>query len=169
MTQLDLITSLKTTQEVADFVSEIDTLMLEKTLDSISVDSAKKIRQVFSENNLDLNDKDAAAGFFETLKGLLKNLKIIKLVLAFAPTQKTIENIYNFAKDTIGIGYILDIEVSQDILGGAIVMFDGKYNDFTLRKGVEEVFANKKGEFFWLSNLSNLSRLGDLIEKPKHE
>lgn len=149
----DLITTLKTTQEVTNLVSEIDTLQLaffksgkvsmEKALSSISVDSAEKIMQIFSKNNFDINDKDTVTDFLETLKGLLKKFKIIKLVLAFDPTRRTIENIHNFVKNTIGIGYILDIEVSQDLLGGAIITFNGKYSDFTVKKTIEESFADK--------------------------
>jgi len=152
----DLITSLRTTQEVASFVSEIDALMLtlfksgkvsmEKALGSISVDSASRIMQIFSKNNLDINNKDTVARFFETLKKLLKKFKVIKLVLAFDPTRKTIENIHNFVKDALGIGYILDIEISEDLLGGAIVIFDGKYNDFTLKKRIEDTFEAKNKE-----------------------
>jgi len=156
----DLITSLKTTREVTDFVSEIDTLMntffksnkpsIEKTLTSISTDSARKIMQVFSKNSLDINDRDVVTGFFETLKDLLEKLKVIKLVLAFDPTFKTITNIHNFVKDTVGIGYVLDIEISEDVLGGAIVMFNGKYNDFTLKKRVEDAFTAKNKEILQL-------------------
>src|SRR3989304_9766288 len=137
----DLITSLKTVQEVASFASEIDTLMLGKTLDSISSNSAQKIKEVFSKNNLDINDRDTVAGFLETLKGLLKKFKVIKLVLAFDPTRKTIRNLHNFVQDIVGIGYILDIEISQDLLAGAIVMFAGKYSDFTLKKSIEDAFT----------------------------
>jgi F0F1-type ATP synthase delta subunit len=150
----DLITSLRTTQEVASFVSEIDTLALiffksekvsmEKALNSISTDSAKKIMQVFSKNSLDINDRDVVADFFDILKKLMKKFKVIKLILAFDPTRKTIENIHNFVKDIAGIGYILDIEVEADLLGGAVVIFDGKYYDFTLKKRIEESFRDKR-------------------------
>lgn len=139
----DLINSLKTTQEVANFNSKINTIMLKNTLDSLSEDSVWKITEVFSKNNLDINDKNVFTGFFETLKELIKKLKIIKLVLAFDPTLKTIENVHNFIKDTVGTGYILDIEVSEEVLGGAIIIFNGKYYDFTLKKKVEEVFKDK--------------------------
>lgn len=152
----DLITALKTTQEVANFTSEIDTLLLTffkpkevlitKALESISVTTAGKIMQAFSKNNLDINNKDVAVDFLETLKKLLKKFKIIKLILAFDPTLKTIENIHNYVKDTIGTGYILDIEVAKEILGGAIVMFNGKYKDFTLKKSIEASFDAKKYE-----------------------
>ena len=152
----DIITSLKTTQEVGNFVSEIDTLMLtffksekasmKEALSLISESYAKKIMEVFSKNNLDINDRDTVRDFFETLKGLIKKFKVINLVLAFDPTRRTIENIHNFVKETIGIGYILNIEVSESILGGAIVIFNGKYSDFSIKKRIEDAFANGKKE-----------------------
>lgn len=150
----DLLTSLKTTKQATLLASEIDTLTqtlfksekmsLEKALTAISATNAQKIMQAFSENNLDTNDKDVVRDFLDTLKSLIKKFKIIKLVLAFDPTLKTIEKIHNFVKEKMGIGYILDIDVSQDLIGGAIVIFNGKYNDFTLRKRLEDVFANEK-------------------------
>jgi len=156
----DLITSLKTTQEVINFVSEIDALQLaffksektsiEKALTSISLNSANKITQAFSKNNLDTNNRVVVSGFFETLKELIKKLKTIKLVLAFDPTDKTIEKIHNFVKDILGIGYVLDIETSEDVLGGAIVIFNGKYNDFTLKKRVEDAFILKNKDILQL-------------------
>jgi F0F1-type ATP synthase delta subunit len=153
----DLITSLKTTQEVENLVCEIDTLMftflrskmtMEKALDSISANTAKRIMQVFTKNNLDTRDKDVVAGFFETLKTLLKKFKIIKLILAFDPSRQTIEHIHSFIKDTIGVGYILDIEVSEDILGGTTVIYNGKYYDFSLKKNIEDTFKTKNKEIF---------------------
>ena len=139
----DLITSLRTTQDVDDFTSEIDTFMQERTLDSISTISAKKIKEAFSKNNLDINDGDTVAEFFATLKELLKKFKVIRLVLAFIPSYKMIEKIHNFVKENIGVGYILDIEILDEVLGGAIVIFNGKYADFTLKKSVEDSFVNK--------------------------
>lgn len=152
----DLITSLKTTQEVTSFVSEIDTLLrtsfksekisTEKALDLISEGSARKIIQAFSKNNLDINDRDTVVNFFETLKGLTNKFKVIKLVLAFDPPRKTIEKIHNFVTDILGVGYILDIEISQDLLGGAVVMFNGQYHDFTLKENIEDAFNNRGEE-----------------------
>ena len=150
----DLITSLKTTREIDDLSSEIDTLMgilfksekvsLEKTLTSISSNSANRIREIFLKNNRDMADKELIRDFLDTLADLIKKFKVIKLVLAFDPTRQTIENIHEFVSENIGIGYILDIEVSENILAGAVVMFDGKYNDFTLRKSLEDEFKEKR-------------------------
>lgn len=156
----DLITSLKTTLEVDNLSLEIDTLIstlftsskitLEKELSSISSNSAKKITEIFLKNNLDMTDKEQVRDFLDTLKNLIKKFKVIKLILAFDPTRATIENIHEFVSKNIGIGYVLDIEVSESVLAGAIVMFNGKYNDFSLRRNLEEVFANKSEEILKL-------------------
>ena len=150
----DLVTSLKTTREVDDLALEIDTLMeqiyesekmsLEKALTSISSAPAKKIRDIFEKNKLNIDDKKLVSDFLDTLKSLIRKFKVIKLILAFDPTRKTIEKIHGFISDNIGIGYILDIEVDESILGGATVAFNGKYKDHSMRKALDETFQNKR-------------------------
>ena len=156
----DLITSLKTTREVDDLSSEIDTIAsaffrseevsLEKALISISEDLAKKITEIFEKFNLDMTDKELVRDFLDTLKNLIKKFKVIKLTLAFDPTRKTIENIHESVSENIGIGYILDVEIDESVLAGAVVMFNGKYKDFTLRKNLEETFLTRRQEILTL-------------------
>lgn len=153
MTQLDLMTSLKTTQEINELSSELDFLTsalfkseemtLEKALSSIRTKSKDMIMEIFSKNNLDLTNKETVRDFLDTLRELIKNFKVIKLILAFEPSQKTIENIHNFVSENIGAGFVLNIEKDESILGGSVVMFNGKYSDFTLKKSIEDAFANK--------------------------
>ena len=156
----DLITSLKTTKEVDDLSLEIDILMstlfksekisLDKAISAISFSAGKKIMEIFEKFNLDINDRQEASDFFETLKDLIKKFKVIKLVLAFDPTGETIENIHEYVSENIGIGYVLDIEVLEAVCGGAVVIFNGKYKDFSLRRTLEETFGNKSEEILRL-------------------
>lgn len=156
----DLITSLKTVEEVDNLASEIDNLetslfksskmSLDKAIESISIITGKKIMEIFSKNNLDMNDKELIRDFLETLKDLIKKFKVIKLILAFDPSLKTIQNIHEQVSEKLGIGYILDIEIDESVLGGAVIIFNGKYKDFTLRKAIDEVFASKKEEILKL-------------------
>ncbi len=159
----DLITSLKTVEEVNELSQELDSLAsslfksekmnLENAMSSIRENSAKIIMEIFLKNKLDLADKETIRDFLNTLKGLMQKFKVIKLVLASDPSLKTIEKIHNFVSENIGIGYILDIEIDETILGGSVVVFNGKYKDFTLRKAIEKVFANKNREVSsWLSS-----------------
>lgn len=152
----DIITFVKTIQEADSLIENIDNLMfiffksekisIKEALDSINTGFASEIMQVFKKNNLDINNRNSVIDFFKNLKELIKKFKVIRLVLAFDPTDKTIENIHNFVKETLGIGYIFDIEVSQNILAGAIVIFNGKYIDYSLKRRIEDTFETKKGE-----------------------
>lgn len=154
----DILTSIKTVQDVENLYSEIDLLTLtlfesentslDQAITLIRTSTAKMVKEIFLKNNLNIADKEGISDFLENLKAEIVKLKVIKLILAFEPTPKTIGNIHDFVKDTIGIGYILDIEVSASILGGSVVMFNGKYNDFTLRKKLRETFELKKKEIY---------------------
>jgi len=95
---------------------------------------------------LDINNKDLYRSFLESLKEIIKKLKVVNLVLAFDPSSKTIDKIHSFISNNIGIGYILDIEVSESILAGAIVICNGRYFDNSLKKSIEDTFATKKQE-----------------------
>jgi len=153
---IDIIASLKTTQEAEALIDEIDTLTLnyfeseevsmKKALESISEETGLKIIQTFTKNGLNPNDRDLVMKFFKNLKELIKRLKVIKLILAFDPTGKTIENIHNYVEETLGIGYILEIEVSKEAIAGAVVIFNGKYVDYSLKKRIEDALEAKREE-----------------------
>ncbi len=156
----DLITSLKTVDEVNELSLELESLesvlfksekmTFEKAMTSIRENSAKKIMEIFAKNKLDLSNKEDTRDFLKTLKLLIQKFKIIKLILAFDPTYQTIEKIHDYIFENIGIGYILDIEVDETVLGGSVVIFNGKYKDFTLKRAIEEVFTNKNAEILKL-------------------
>ncbi|NCO45146.1 MAG: F0F1 ATP synthase subunit delta, partial [Vibrio sp.] len=40
----------------------------------------------------------------------------------------------------------LDFEINPEILGGALISFNGKYLDESLSKKMEEIFSNQKEE-----------------------
>ncbi len=146
----DLLSSIKTVQEADNLDSEIDLLTsslfksdnesLNKEMKLISETTSEKIMETFSKNKLDSKDKEFVRNFLDTLRQLIAGLKVIKLVLAFYPSNPTLENIHSFIVKNVGAGYILDIEVSQTILGGAIIIFNGKYNDFSLEKNINDIF-----------------------------
>ena len=153
----NLITSLKTKDDLDRLSSEIDSLLasvfetgnhsFENTLESISIKTAKKITDAIKKNNMDIADKELIKSFLETLKKLLGKFKTIRLIIAFEPKEETIENIHNWVSSNLGEGYILDIETNKGLLGGAIVMSsNGEYRDFSLKKTLEETFENKKEE-----------------------
>lgn len=164
----DLITSIETAQEADSLSSEIDTLedalfqaknmSLDMAIASIGISTGQKIKKIFAKNNLDFNNKEAVSAFLQALKDLIKKFKVIKLILAFDPSPNTIAKIHASITKTIGIGYVLDIEASEKIMAGAVVIFNGNYNDFTLRKSLEEAFLDKREEVLRLMQFQNTQK-----------
>lgn len=152
----DIVDSVKTIQEINELVLEIDGLLenlfksdkhsFEKALVGINFDTAEKIKQIFLQKKLDLKDKEGVKNFLETLKDELNKLKVIKVTLACEWTIKTVNRICNWIKENLGKGYVLDINRDETVLGGAIIVFNGKYKDITLKKRLTETFEEKRKE-----------------------
>jgi len=81
------------------------------------------------------------------LQGLieeLSKLKSAKLVLAFEPTEAAVQRYHEFISKEVGEGVVLNISCLPGILGGAIIIFEGKYRDFSLRRVFEEEFRQSR-------------------------
>ena len=143
---------IKTTDELHDFALEIDFLLtcvfksknksLDDLLEKISPKSALILKNVLSKNKLAENNKDLIGKALLAQKNKL-NYKIISITLAFEPSETTIGNIYSWVMEKLGTEYILDIDIDKTIMAGAIISFNGSYKDFTVKKNLEEVFADK--------------------------
>lgn len=152
----DFINSIETIGERDQIASEIDYLLesifensndpLTNALKKISVQTEEKLKGIFKKNNLDILDRETVKNDLSQLKKILKSFKVIKLSIAFYPSREIIEKVSKWIKSNLGAEYLLDIEVNKSIIGGAIIVFNGKYRDMTLRKTLEETFANKNKE-----------------------
>lgn len=165
----DIIASIKTTQDLHEISSEIDNLLtsifetknqsFDNALKSISITASTKIKETLAKNGLDITNKELIQNFLIGLKELLRKFKTIRLVIAFEPSDLTIENIHNWVASNLGQGYILHIETDRAILGGAIVVSsNGQYRDFTVKKSLEETFSAKREQILQLSSLEPGSR-----------
>lgn len=152
----DILNSVKTIQEAQDLSYEIDTLLesvfktqqqsFDSSIKTISIKTATKIREVFLKANLNFVDKEMVKDFLVSLKKLLTRFKIIKLTIAFEPSYEVIENIYDWVLNNLGNGYILDVDTNKDILGGAIIVFNGRRENLTLKNTLSTTFKTKREE-----------------------
>lgn len=156
----DILTSLKTTSEIEQLASEIDTLVtsifkanesFDSILSTISASNAQKIRDTFRKNSLDTENKELIRNFLQRLKNLLTKFKIIRLTIAFNPSDRMINNIHSWISQNLGLGFILHIEANPEVLGGAIIVYNGKYRDLSLSKAIEKLFTGKYEQMLQLT------------------
>ncbi len=163
----DILKSLKTTKEAKEFSSNIDLLLgdlfkdykkpFEETLkERVDLKTAEALKRAFNDKSINLNDNMAVENFLTSLKNEVQKLKILKLYLAFDPTDEITEDILEWVSKNIGAGIILDIEKNESLIGGAIIVFNGKYQDLTIKKQLEELFDKKKdAKLFTLASTQN--------------
>ena len=78
------------------------------------------------------------------LKKSLDELAVVKLTLAYEPSQSTIDKILAFLRQNLGEKIILEVKFESKILGGVIFEFRGLYRDYTLRTKLDDIFKNKR-------------------------
>jgi F0F1-type ATP synthase delta subunit len=62
----------------------------------------------------------------------------VHLTLAFTPTESFRKKISAWLQKEIGRPLFLKITVDKTILGGAIIIYNGRYQDASLRKKLDE-------------------------------
>ncbi|MEK7502667.1 MAG: F0F1 ATP synthase subunit delta [Patescibacteria group bacterium] len=153
----DALRDIKLIEQVEEFSSEIDNILsslfkvknrnieeiLDKTVGQKTLGIVKKLVQ---ENKIDSSDYNSLDKLLNGIKQDLKKIRILKMSLAIDPTPETIDRLFDWVKKNLGEGIVLDIDKDESILGGAIISFDGIYNDLSLRKTLEGIFQTKKDE-----------------------
>lgn len=65
-------------------------------------------------------------------KKLYSSLKVVKLAIAFEPRHEFIEKVKNWLEGTSGTYTLVDLEIDKNLIGGAIVIANNHYRDFSL-------------------------------------
>lgn len=143
----DILSCVKTSQDKAILLSEINTLLkslfepkkgVEETLKSeVRAGIASVIRAKLAEGE-DLEK------YLSGLAQELESRQEVKLELAFEPTEKTLEHISAWLAANVGEHAIVSLAVNSALLGGAVVSFNGKYYDGSLCKVVEETLLQNR-------------------------
>ncbi|HET9946440.1 MAG TPA: F0F1 ATP synthase subunit delta [Patescibacteria group bacterium] len=81
------------------------------------------------------NSPKALYEFLKTILSQIKTLPIVSLTLAIEPTHHMIDAI----SQAINQPSLIDIDVNPSLIGGAIVAYQGKYSDKSLKKTLENV------------------------------
>jgi F0F1-type ATP synthase delta subunit len=144
-----LIELTKTTEDLVDLGDEIDSLMhslyhvdLYKFEDALSqfvrLRIAREIRKLIQLHSL--NTKDEIKEFFSDAYRAICRLPILRLTLAFEPSESIINTISHWARTNLEEGVLLDLSMDRSVLGGAVIVYRGKFYDYSISKKLKEIF-----------------------------
>lgn len=102
----------------------------------------KKLEEVFGKEFKDFflsQPLEEQLFLFKKIKEEFQNLPQLKLEIAFQPDRGFILRLKKWLDEEVGQGIILDIFFDPDVVGGAIVEYQGKYFDFSLGKEIDNL------------------------------
>lgn len=85
-----------------------------------------------------------AAKLFIRIKDMLAQLRVLKLELAFEPSEKFIERLSAWVDENAGEDLVMDISVDKNIAGGARLALNGRYREITLAELVSKALEREK-------------------------
>lgn len=146
-----LIDLIKTTDDLVVLDEEIDMVLqsiyhteiydLEEILAKyVRVRVAVEIKKLINYNSI--AGKDQTRALLSDAYRTICALPILKLTMAFEPSESVIDNISNWARSNLQSGMLLDLSLDRSLLGGAQIVHEGKYYDYSLKKKIKEVFEN---------------------------
>jgi F0F1-type ATP synthase delta subunit len=92
------------------------------------------------------SDLETAEKYLTGLKETLEGLGILKLTLAFEPTDISIDKFTEFVRRNMGEDIVVEFEYDARILGGALITYNGEFRDFSLKRLFEEEYKQKQPE-----------------------
>ena len=139
-TKEDCISTLEEISQLQQLVFKSQESLSKKSENLVSRNLYQFFLFLETKGKIGLSQKEQF-DFLEELKDCLKNLSVLKLEIAFLPSQKTIEKIDHWLKKEVGKEIILDIYFNQMVVGGAILEYGGKYLNLSLVKEIDKIFS----------------------------
>ena len=82
--------------------------------------------------------------FFQDFKSRLDKFSLLKLSIVFKPNEKMIDRLHEWIQQNLGTDVVLDIEYDRSMLGGARIIFSGRYKEITLAQMITDTFIKEK-------------------------
>jgi F0F1-type ATP synthase delta subunit len=96
---------------------------------------------LLEKSGVDMEDANAVEKFLADLKGRIKDIPVFEFEIAYEPNSTTVKHIAEWIYFNLKQNVLIDVKVNTDIVGGAIIGFNGKMGDFSLRKRIEEKYG----------------------------
>jgi len=144
-----LIELIKTTEDVVVLDEEMDMLLqslyhvdlikFEDTLSKfIRVRVATEIKKILQAGAIVKNEevKRVLSDAYRTICAL----PILRLTLAFEPSEAVINGFSYWSRNNLKPGILLDLSLDRNLVGGAVIAYEGKFYDYSLRNKVKQIF-----------------------------
>lgn len=152
----EILNQIRTKDEAEKLKAEIDTLLSSMYKSKEGIDHALKTQVRFQIAELFRKKLAPEAvnttSFLNDLKKKLDKIKVMILGVAYEPNDESIERLSDYVNSSFGEKILLEINYMPELIAGAVVIFEGKYSDFSVRKIFEKEFRESEEEILSLLN-----------------
>ncbi|MBI2443510.1 MAG: F0F1 ATP synthase subunit delta [Candidatus Levybacteria bacterium] len=152
-----ILRAINTIQDASEYIEGIEVFLanLYKTerrniltllQDSFPETISRDIKEYLSAKNISLTNQEEVRQGLSHLQQGIQGAPTLTLTLAFSPTRKTINTIAAWVKKEFGSDVLLDISLNQEIIAGAVIIFEGIYTDQSTKKKLDILFEARRDE-----------------------
>jgi F0F1-type ATP synthase delta subunit len=120
--------------------------LLEESLYEPKVSFEEVLKKTTHENLeklvLELLKTNSKEAVIKEIKKRLSLIKFVNLTLSFDPTYAFMEKISSWFAKSVNQTIALDIKIDPKLIGGAIVEYEGKYFDNSIKNKLESILKN---------------------------
>ncbi len=144
VTKEDLLFLLEEINLVQESIfKNINIPLSERVKGNIEEDFRKELEELEKKKIISKNPEDNRI-FFENFEKHLQNLPQIKIVIAFQPKKEFINKISLWLEKEINQKVILDFNFNPEIVGGALIEYQGRQINLSLAKEIDKLFSQKQ-------------------------
>lgn len=147
---LDEICTKEAAQEFAGKLDELQTLVFNVHLDIetkmneiLTAELTQKVRSYCMNHTINIKDPSVFHRFLMDLKEEVKMTPVVTMHLAFHPEDQQVKRMSDWLISQIHKKIFLEIVVKKDLVGGAIIIWNGIYKNYSLEQQLEERYKDK--------------------------
>lgn len=110
----------------------------------MNADIVDALEYSLRQNNANISSQQVIKSFLQRLQSDVRACAIVSITIAHFPTESLQRNIGLYCKQIFGVETLLEIHVDSTILGGAVVMYKGRYLNASIKRKLDDYFENAK-------------------------
>jgi hypothetical protein len=133
-----------------DFFAPKGSSNIQTVFDNLPPEIGQVLKAEFLKEEVTHENQPIVNKKIDELKTKLRTMRIVQLTLAFQPDEEAIKLFSEWVKKNISPTALIDLQFDKTIVGGALIISDGQYKDYSVRKQLSGRFQIQRDEIMGL-------------------
>lgn len=111
---------------------------------------AKALEETLTKEPLTQANREIIKEKLREIRDAIEQCKTIQMTVAFHPDEQALSAFSSWVKTNAGKDFLIDMQFDRTIIGGALIVANGLYKDYSMRKKVADVFQVERDKIMAL-------------------